>query len=411
MLCAFLSTSGNTVLWGVPAALRVRRSTRSTELYWLNNPALPPPMMDPKEKHRIQVFLSKDIGTRFFKYADPPRMPILPVAGDKGFAGSDIALVIAGQPFRAGISQNNNWKHGLEPPCNIQYADDQRNATLSIVKNVILPLEAAGAKVTVFFATPTCTFCIPSCRTDWDRAQRLSDMLEGWLRESTPEQGRKLVSKPIVEGQCEGIDAMLYLWLRWVQEMRGGREFDYMFQIRHDLAPPLPITEWVANFSKLNYQGLSTGCTAKCSMLDARDPIRIKTCMRCNRDLFFWVPARHAAAYRRGHIGLSFCGHLTMHGVRGQVDPSEIGFLLPACDEGNNGWKHFDKFCPEELMYRPRRHKEPPTNDLENKQPPTNDGNEPEESKHRPRRNTDPPANDVKNKEPPTNDGNEPGGD
>eukprot|EP00966_Prymnesium_polylepis_P126927 2935534-Prymnesium_polylepis.1 len=82
-------------------------------------------------------------------------------------AGRSVALLLTGEAFRSARGGRG------DAPCNTSSVDAQREATESYVRQIVLPLELAGASVEVLFVFPRCS--------SERRTNRLAQMLVGWL--------------------------------------------------------------------------------------------------------------------------------------------------------------------------------------------------------------------------------------
>ena len=385
---------------------------RQTLFHQLISPEMPPYALGPGPRHELLAGLNELQKTWHPNFEPLTARALLPPG--EGFEGADVAIILTGQTFRSGVSQNYNTKHGLEAPCNMSSISAQREATFSVVENVISPLEERGARVTVFFSAPTCAFCVPRCHMNHTRSEYLTGLLVEWLRSRPSPHGtpRQIVQKPLVEGYCDGMVAMQYLWFRWVQQARQGREFDYVFQARQDVVMPVHITEWKGDLTKILFHSASWACTSECTELlfipGGRVKIPPKKCSVCVRDLFYWVPLAHTAAFRRAVMELRYCGHQSIYAVA-HIQPSvpleDIGFMFPDCDyletKANADWPYLKDVCPEALMYRPRRPIEVPSDQGPNDEDPSdqepndedeNDRGRDEGGASNPNSNPDPPV-------------------
>ena len=135
--------------------------------------------------------------------------------------GRHVAILILGEAFRSGLGGGN------DRPCNMsRYSlNGQRDASASIVQNLIKPLEAAGANVSLLFTVP----------------QVCSDTQVRTLVQWLGVCGNRVVHHRVssLDG-CEG-------WThgyRLLQKHRQHAPVDFVMQTRHDIHIDTAWSDW-----------------------------------------------------------------------------------------------------------------------------------------------------------------------
>ena len=298
-----------------------------------------------------------------------------------------VALLLVGGAFR---SKEVNGNEGRDHLCNASSLSAQREATMSYVERVVVPLEEMGAAVDVVMTFPKCATAdsahpnspnYPVLDTDRNLVviNTFSDPKQTQQQIATarscPErQICSLLSKKLskwfwprsVVIQPTRSVALHDGWLQAHQLLKRrmavtGVSYDFVLQSRHDLRINRNITTWGANMTKLLFEQSCYDCThtsgakggnciCESTYGVAEEIVRTrKGCMRCAADSMLWIPKRfiptvtgqleHDAPTdfaKMGSYGHNFINALTGISLERQqrrsthVPPSDIGFLVCA---------------------------------------------------------------------------------
>ena len=298
-----------------------------------------------------------DVSARFFFAVPPPPL-----------RNRAVALLLTGHAFRTGGRTGGQ-------ACNFSkvVVAGQHNATLSHISSLIRPLEAHGAQVHVLCVINRCS------QPQVNRSLEVGQHFVSWYREAAkipPDRIRTTVVDSPTFG--DGIKGA-YAFLRHTEAARR-LPFDYVLQVRHDIALERPISEWPANFSKLLFEQQCVDCDNSCMCCGREDTIKLRKradCDICAADHLLWAPARFVPLLHRAIVGRATVGHGLIQDVlkheaakardqkRGHarwLDPQhEVGFMFPhqdACrtrEEGGSNFFPMDLPCTELAAYRPLR--------------------------------------------------------
>lgn len=260
-----------------------------------------------------------------------------PASFHETFAGTSVLLLLVGQAFR-GPSQTKCDSSSLS-------FEDQEQTAKAYVKNVFEPLEAVGARVSVFVTFGRC---------DTRKENTLvSSALGVWYKP------RVVASKPI-DSTSMG-HAWEIAW-RFLLDSKYS-DFNYVLHARHDLQIIKPINRWPTDFRKFNFEqrcwrccdsfASKTGfsCDGGCccgknhpfvkESVSEDDINSFKSNALCGKrtcvaDRLMWVPHRHVnlvahvlmiPAMRR-HVIHTF-HEPVVYAMEAKDDNSSIGFLFP----------------------------------------------------------------------------------
>ena len=183
--------------------------------------------------------------------SSPPAKP--------NFSSARVAVLLLGAPFRSGGSLHggelSEGQSMAKVACNLASKHAQKEASLALVQQVIVPLEECGAKVEVLYTLP---------RTCPPRGE-VSALLHEWLG------SQRIVAERSVSPAAVG-EAVRMAYVMLEEHMNTtGTSYDYVFRTRHDMHMERNLLTWPgADFGKILFQPKCVICngfdsTQKCA--------------------------------------------------------------------------------------------------------------------------------------------------
>lgn len=253
------------------------------------------------------------------------------VLGPPPLVNKSVLLFIVGDAFRRFNRTRGN------PACRFASSESvagQHEAMRSYVRNVILPLEAHGARVHALLSVNRCPEVFASAAEENTTMDSMRGALVKWLgarrvigyREidsATQADGWRLAAEQLEDVLLDGGGAM--------------PPFDYILQARYDILIERPITLWPANFSTLLLEREGYDCSPRMAgcIHGGKEALvhhlGRPSCGPCHDDHLLWMPRRF----------VPLINHALLHGAHGghglalslaRADPriaSESAFMFP----------------------------------------------------------------------------------
>ena len=243
-----------------------------------------------------------------------------------------IAVLLLGETFR-GVTSGN--------PCTEASIRDQKEATLSYLKNIVRPLQRNNNTVHLFYTQSNCT-------------KYFTDHMARWLNDT---------AKAHVTFDSRFTNAPTFYryeqqnWrMGWRLLSKHAAHVDYVFQGRNDIMVPDPITSWPSDFSKLLFEQEGRYCRSACNVGGHLRTIK-KSCPEysavCSATRFAWFPKKDLrriffiSSQQEFTHGYQEWGDLFLRNFASM----SYSFLFPDCEKFKSALA-----CDPWSLYRPLGH-------------------------------------------------------
>jgi hypothetical protein len=140
--------------------------------------------------------------------------------------------------------------------------------------------------------------------------------------------------------------------------MHANGKYDFLLQVRHDVALERPIDQWPGDLSRLLFERACFDCGGSCSCNGYEDlqyHSLNRKCEICHANHILWVPGKHISTVQRAIIIRGANGHTLLSDILVHepkaLSIEDVGFLFPQECE----MFPIDINCGEIGAYRPLR--------------------------------------------------------
>ena len=253
-----------------------------------------------------------------------------------------VLLLVLGDAFRTGGRTGGT-------PCNLSKTsiEGQREATATHVHNLVNPMRESGATVSVLLIINRCPRETAHFQNDVQRT------LLSWYDEMKVDSVEsKLANSPHIEYGWR----IAHAYAR--RFMRANGKYDFLLQVRHDVALERPIDQWPGDLSRLSFERACFDCGGSCTCNGYEDlqyHSLNRKCEICHADHILWVPNKYIdtvqrAIILRGAAGHDLLSNILVHEPKA-LPIKDVGFLFPQECE----MFPIDINCGEIGAYRPLR--------------------------------------------------------